>query len=264
LSCCGIAGLEDSTYGLLKWFKVGDSFTEWVFCNKVKVMADEFDPSDFVDSDYLAAQKAAQTAPSTSAQGITSRPPNREELEAKVNETQQRLLELKRAQEALERERVALEEARRRQSEYQIGRQETVQNLTRGLGILEEAEFKARQDAEQMAKILVGFRDALSKVQSISSDSWTTENYETELTRALTTIENARMEWNSARLKLPLLNGEAAVPERESAPPKTIEAFPIEKLDFPTLFRMGFAFSLPILIMAVIGLIVFAIAWFGQ
>ena len=28
-----------------------------------------------------------------------------------------------------------------------------------------------------------------------------------ELTRALTTIENARMEWNSARLRFPLLAG---------------------------------------------------------
>ena len=30
-----------------------------------------------------------------------------------------------------------------------------------------------------------------------------------ELTRALTTLENARMEWNSARLKFPVLSGSA-------------------------------------------------------
>ena len=227
-------------------------------------MADEFDPSDFVDSDYLSAQRAGNVGSSTSGHGITSRPPNREELEAKVNETQQRLLDLKRAQEALERERVKLDEARRRQNEYHVGKQEMTQNLTRGIGLLEEAEFKARQDAEQMTKILAGFKETLTKVESINSDTWTTDNYEIELTRALTIIENARMEWNSARLKLPLLEGDAKIPERDSPHRERENIIPWEQLDFATLFRMGFAFSLPLLIMSVIGLIVFSIAWFSQ
>ena len=126
-----------------------------------------------------------------------------------LREAQQKLAELKRAQEELERQRAALEETRRRQMEFQTGRQEMIQNLTRGLGLLEEAEFSARRDAEQMAKALVDLRDALAKVQAIHEEAWTKDNFNTELTRALTALENARMEWNAARLKFPVLSGPA-------------------------------------------------------
>ncbi len=87
-----------------------------------------------------------------------------------------------------------MEETRRRQREFQTGRLEMVQNLTRGLGLLEEAEFTARRDAEQMAKALGDLRDALGKVQAINEESWTHDSFNVELTRALTTLENARME----------------------------------------------------------------------
>src|SRR4030095_4486166 len=101
----------------------------------------------------------------------------------------------------------ALEETRRRQAEFQTGREEMVQSLTRGIGLLEEAEFNTRRDADQMAKALTDLRDALSKVQSIHEEAWNKENFSVELTRALTTLENARMEWNASRLKFSLLSG---------------------------------------------------------
>src|SRR5207247_5102279 len=128
-------------------------------------------------------------------------------VDLKVTEAQQKLTELKRAQEELERERASLEELRRRQAELQTGRQEMIHNLTRGLGLLEEAEFTARRDAEQMAKAIGDLRDALTKVEAIHEETWTKDNFNVELTRALTAIENARMEWNGARLKFSVLSG---------------------------------------------------------
>jgi DNA repair exonuclease SbcCD ATPase subunit len=129
-------------------------------------MASTFDESDFIDSDYQSASAPAPTAATQTAAPVVAsqKPPTREELESKVSQTQQRLLELKRAQEELERERAGLEEARRRRLELQTGREEIVQNLTRGVGLLEEAEFAARREAEQMSKSLADLRDALGKV----------------------------------------------------------------------------------------------------
>src|ERR1041385_3796267 len=137
-------------------------------------MASEFDETDFVDSDFQTARKSPLTAASS---GGASRPPTREELDSRVSETQQRLMELKRAQEGLERERAALEEARRRRTEFQTGREEMLQSLTRGVGLLEEAEFNARRDAEQMAKTLGELKEALTKVQGIHEETWTQDNY---------------------------------------------------------------------------------------
>ncbi|EEF59852.1 hypothetical protein [Pedosphaera parvula] len=116
-------------------------------------MSSDFDATDFVDNDYQSGPQTPQNA-GAGAWGGANRPPTREEVDSKVGETQQKLAELKRVQEQLERERAALEETRRRQSEYQNGREEMVQNLTRGVGLLEEAEFNARRDAEQMSKTL--------------------------------------------------------------------------------------------------------------
>src|SRR6266446_7402024 len=170
-------------------------------------MPSDYDATEFVDGDFQA-HKSPYSA-SASGSGQLLRAPTREEVDSKVAEAQQKLAELKRAQEELERERAALEETRRRQLEFQTGRQEMIHHLTRGLGLLEEAEFNARRDAEQMAKALVDLREALTKVEAIQEESWSKESFGVELTRALTTVENARMEWNSARLKFPLLAGPA-------------------------------------------------------
>src|SRR5438270_6403277 len=125
-------------------------------------MSSDYDATDFIDNDFQALSKASQNM-ATGAASASSRAPTREEVDSKVGETHQKLAELKRAQEELERERAGLEETRRRQIEFQTGRQETLQNLTRGIGLLEEAEFASRRDAEQMAKALADFRDALAK-----------------------------------------------------------------------------------------------------
>ena len=182
-------------------------------------MASDYDATEFVDTDFQA-QKSPYGTP---APNDPLRAPTRDEVDRKVVEAQQKLAELKRAQDDLERERAALEELRRRQTEFQTGRQEMIHHLTRGLGLLEEAEFNARRDAEQMVKTVADFRDALDKIQAIHDETWTKDNFSIELTRGLTTIENARMEWNAARLKFSVLDGEkgggdAASPAPEPEP----------------------------------------------
>jgi hypothetical protein len=218
-------------------------------------MASEFDESDFVDGDFQAAKKSPFAAPQPGGAG---RPPTREELDSRVSETQQRLMELKRAQEELERERATLEEARRRRTEFQTGREEMLHSLTRGVGLLEEAEFNSRRDAEQMARTLGGLRDALTKVQSIHEQTWTQDNYNVEVTRALTVIDNGRMEWNAARLKWPLLNG-PPTPEQETPPAEKTNAPSLDSLGFLQLCKLGLAFTWPLAIVALaaLGVLIF-------
>src|SRR5512133_2732533 len=138
-------------------------------------MSGNYDASEFIDGDFQRQKLAAAGA---SAGGNSpSRAPTREEVDSKVIEAQQKIAELKRAQEELERQRASLEETRRRQAEFQTGRQEMIQNLTRGLGLLEEAEFNARKDAELMSRSIGELRESLNKVQAITEESWTKENF---------------------------------------------------------------------------------------
>lgn len=171
-------------------------------------MAGDFDHSDFVDPDFEGARRSAmspaaalatQAAMGGAAAG--ARPPSRDEINRQVTEAQEALVRLKRQQEDLERERTQLEESRRRRLEYEQGREEMLAHLTRGIGILTETEQSARRDAEQMARTLADLQSALAKVSALNEQAWTADTYQSELTRALTTLENARMEWNSAQLR---------------------------------------------------------------
>ena len=211
-------------------------------------MASEFDDAVFVDGDFSSSRKTAAGGAATAGAGA-NRPPTREELEGQVSQTQLRLAELKRAQEELERERATLEEARRRQAEFQTGRQEMIQHLTRGVGLLETAEFGARCEAEQMAKTLAGLREAAMKVQSIQ------DTYPIELTRALTTIENARMEWNAARLKWSLLSGTAATDASATGKPTPANAL-LATRNFAELCKLGLALTWPLAAVALLAVLV--------
>lgn len=216
-------------------------------------MSQQYDATEFVDTDFHAP-KSPYASPTSAAAAGNFRAPTREEVDSKVTEAQQKLAELKRAQEELERERAALEEVRRRQTEFQTGRQEMVENLTRGLGLLEEAEFSARRDAEQMAKSVSEMRDALAKVQSINEEVWSKENFNVELTRALTTLENARMEWNGARLKFPVLTGQANATRPGVAAQPNATAPLFAPKSFLELCKLGLAFTWPLVGVALLAL----------
>jgi hypothetical protein len=201
------------------------------------------DSTEFIDADLLDAQKTGFAAMSDVPTGSMNRPPTREEIEAMVSEKQLKLAELKRAQEELERERASLEELRRRQTEFQTGKEEMVVHLTRGIGLLEEQELKMRRDVESMARTLEAFREALTKVRCLNDAAWSQDNYQAELTSALTTVENARMEWNSARLRYPVLTGE--LPESTSAQQQQQQIFPANA-SFVELCKIGFALTWPL------------------
>ena len=214
-------------------------------------MATEYDATEFVDTDFQAHQ-SHQPGSVSALTGAMQRAPTREEVDSRVAEAQQKLAELKRAQEELERERSALEELRRRQMEFQNGRQETIQNLTRGLGLLQDAEFNSRRDAEQMAKALEDLTAALKKVEAISEEGWTKENFKVELTKALTAIENARMEWNGARLKFPVLS--APVKETATATAAAPVISPFTGKSFAELCQLGLALTWPLALVALAAL----------
>lgn len=213
-------------------------------------MPTESDPAEFVDHDYPTSSKGTVSPfirPAAPVPPAGGRPPSREEVELQVNETQARLEELKRAQEKLERERAQLEDLRRRQAEFQNGREEMLQHLTRGVGLLEEAEFDRRREAEQMAQSLAEFRQHLARLQGIQHDAWTQENYNLELTKALTAIENARMEWNGARLKFGVLSGASATAGSRD---KAVAAPSLATLPFKDLCKIGLAMTWPLVVLA--------------
>ena len=155
-----------------------------------------FDGPNLLEEDFPATAK-----------GATLVNEDHEELDDQVSTLQTQLANLNHARDKLEREKATVEESRRRFSEFQTGREEMLHELTRSLGLLEEAQLDAQRDAEQMTRSMDDLRDALTKVDSLVEVDTHDEDWKVLLTRNLTTIENARMELNSARLKWTLLSG---------------------------------------------------------
>lgn len=215
-------------------------------------MPSPFDPSDFEDHEYKASQEASYPSPGAVGNTLqSSRAPTRDEVDSQVGEMQQRISDLQRQQENLERERAQLEETRRRQAEFENSRGELLDQLTRGVGVLEERELELRREVDTMAKALGDLKQALDKIQSIREDSWSTEEYQMELTRALTTLENARMEWNSTRVKFPFVDQtpeEAEEAARNAA--RAGNPF-LQPQDWPQLFRLGVALTWPLVLLGI-------------
>ena len=212
-------------------------------------MASDYDATEFVDTDFQA-QKSPYGAP---APNDPLRAPTRDEVDRKVVEAQQKLAELKRAQDDLERERAALEELRRRQTEFQTGRQEMIHHLTRGLGLLEEAEFNARRDAEQMVKTVTDFRDALDKIQAIHDETWTKDNFSIELTRGAHHHRKRAhgMERRAAQIFRPGRRGEGR--SRGGSGPGAAVS-PFASMSFGELCRFGLAMTWPLVLIALAAL----------
>lgn len=212
-------------------------------------MPSPFDPSDFEDHEYKASQEASILHPGDPKDALQARPPTRDEVDSQVGEMQQRISDLKRQQENLERERTHLEETRRRQAEFENSRGELLEQLTRGVGVLEEKELDTRREVDAMATALADMKLALGKIQSLREDAWSGEDFQMELTRALTTIENARMEWNSVRVKFPVVDQTPEeLEEAARSAAREGNAF-LQPQDWPQLFRLGVALTWPLVLL---------------
>lgn len=217
------------------------------------------DETDFVDTEFEesafrveepAEETLSRAEPETAAAASV---PSRKDLEERVSDTHLRLEELRRRQQELEERRAALEEARWRRKEYHDGKQEMQEHLVRGIEILQDSSESLQRDAVEMERTLGEFRQALEKLGSFSEDSWTAETVEVELTRALTVIENARMEWNGACLKWPALKGRTDDGKEGDVP----GGFPtLLRLPFLSLCRLGFGLVWPLAVVNLLGWIV--------
>ena len=176
-------------------------------------------------------------------------------------ELDQKLVALRQRQKELEDQKNQLEEAARRKTEYHSGRKEMEENLIRGIGILDEELIHARRELALIEKTLASFSETLSKVQRLNHESWAAESYATELTRALTTLENARMEWNSARVKLPVLEPVSqnirSTKASSDAQPASALLQTLESFSWSKILRLGLFIHWPILIIAFFTLLIF-------
>jgi len=173
----------------------------------------------------------------------------KEEINGQVASKMDELGRLRSRQEALEREKVSLEQLRSSQEKYETGKREMIDHLEQSLVSLEREEVLINQRLELVSETEKHFKELLTGMRGFTEEQWPSDStgYREELSKALAIVDNARKEYNKALARVdvlregrneglegkPLLYGDMlgqSVPERS----------------FADWLKVGFAVSLPV------------------
>jgi chromosome segregation ATPase len=190
-----------------------------------------------------------RTRPVEQMLGLTEEAPSAEHLDDQVQKAQEQLLQLKRQQEQIEKQKRELEELSRRQDELEHGRAEMTDKLTRALVVLEREAYNAQSRLEQIRLARESFAQQLELVEAIDPRNWNPSDLHKELSRALSTVDDARTEYNEHRSRLQAGggNGEQSLPDTA---PSVYENS--DTRSFSEWLQIGLALTLPLIIFGVI------------
>jgi chromosome segregation ATPase len=186
---------------------------------------------------------------------LTEEAPSVEALDNQVQKAQEQLLQLKRQQEQIEKQKRELEELSRRQDELEQGRLEMTDKLTRALVVLEREAYNAQSRLEQIRVARESFAQHLELVEAIDPRNWNPADLHKELSRALSTVDDARTEYNEHRSRLQANgggNGDSSLP---NTTPGVYENS--DGRSFTEWLQIGLALSLPLLVFGVVALAIF-------
>jgi hypothetical protein len=179
-----------------------------------------------------------------------------EHLDSQVQKAQEQLLQLKRQSEQIEKQKRELEELSRRQEELERGRAEMTDKLSRSLVILEREGYDSQKKLEQIRTTHESFTQHLALLEAIEPKSWNPAELPKELSRALSTVDDARTEFSQQRSRLEAGNSDQSadldLPETSSG----LSGIGGGKT-FAQWVGIGFAVTLPLIIFGIIALLVF-------
>src|ERR1035437_2238115 len=123
-------------------------------------------------------------------------PMDPEHLDSQVQKAQEALIHLKRQQDQIEKQKRELEELSRRQEELEAGRADMSDKLTRSLVILEREAYDTQKKLEQLRATRESFGQHLELIEAIDPKNWNPAELHKELSRALSTVDDARAEFS--------------------------------------------------------------------
>ena len=188
---------------------------------------------------------------------------NAEDLGEEVQKTNTELEKLKRQLEDIEKQKLRLEELKKRQDELEVGRSEMADKLTRSLVTVQREAEEAQKRLEQLNSIHNSFTQHLRYIEAINPKTWGAVDLPKELSKALSAVEDARVEYMKAQAKI-AVEGSPDIPAPVGLPGSFEQDYGYtEERGFKYWIKSGFAFTLPLQILGVLGLIIWAWSLFG-
>jgi len=179
--------------------------------------------------------------------------PTSEELQSQVQKAQDELAELKRRSEQIERDKQRLEELSRRQDELERGKAEMLDKFTRSMVVIQRETQDAEKRLDQLNEMHESFTQHLRDLEAINPKAWAGLDLSKELSKALSSVDDARGDYNRA---IPKLAVDAEEPRAAAAAEgaEYDEYYSSEKGILYWL-KSGFAFTLPLQIIGWLGLL---------
>jgi hypothetical protein len=190
---------------------------------------------------------------------------NAEDLGEEVQKTNTELEKLKRQLEDIEKQKLRLEELKKRQDELEVGRSEMADKLTRSLVTVQREAEEAQKRLEQLNSIHNSFTQHLRYIEAINPKTWGAVDLPKELSKALSAVEDARVEYVKAQAKISVEgSGSQDVPLAAGLPGPFEQDYGYpEERGFKYWAKSGFAFTLPLQIIGVLGLLLWVWSIFG-
>jgi hypothetical protein len=132
--------------------------------------------------------------------------------------------------------------------------------LTRALVVLEREAYNAQSRLEQIRVARESFSQQLELVEAIDPRNWNPSDLHKELSRALSTVDDARTEYNEHRSRLQAGgggNGEQSLPDTTSGVYENNDG-----RSFSEWLQIGLALSLPLILFGVIAIAI--LAWMNS
>src|ERR1700733_4442981 len=166
-------------------------------------------------------------------------------LDSQVQRAQEQLLQLKRQQEQIEKQKRELEELSRKQEELEKGRSEMIDKLNRSLVVIERETYDAERRVEQLRATNGAFSQHLQVMERINPKAWNNTDIHKELSKALSSVDDARAEYNKSLSKINS-KAEEEIIDTGSSREESIYGTS-DDTDFVLWLKRGFAFTLPLI-----------------
>lgn len=178
----------------------------------------------------------------------------KEEINSQMATKLDELERLRSRQEALEKEKSALEQLRANQEKHEGGKREMTDHLEKSLVAMEREEVALNQRLALLTDTAKRFKGMLKELRDFSEENWPSDSagLRDELNKTLAVIDNIRKEYNRSCARL-----EAAreIKGQDAAGPQMLfnepPAAPGQPRDFADWLKIGLAVSLPLIIMLI-------------
>lgn len=184
------------------------------------------------------------------------------EISQQIDGAARELDELRRRQDELERQKNELSELGRKQAEYDTGKRDIIDKLTRAVGRIERQEERVTRLQELLSVMRARFHDTLSEVRGLNEENWPEDRFEMELNKALVVVEDARTVYRKGLAKIDAANWERSDADSVASLRRDLPQMDGVPRSFLFWLKAGFAFCLPVsILILLLAAAYFVVTW---